>query len=293
MGNQQLTDIGGHAVTALGSPTVVASDLGNVVEFKGLASADQLIVDANPLDGTDEFSVEVIFKPAYTTEDPRMIHIQDPDDPQQKRAMIEIRISRTDKWYLDGFMRTDLDGLTLINDTLIHPLDEWAHTAITYKDDIFKTYVNGTEELSGSLGYTSEVSSSTGQTSIGARMNNQNYFAGLIKTLKVTQEALEPASFITNELTAVKKMMVEASSIRLYPNPAIDVIHLDFFSCNDGEAVFRIYDVLGKEHLTLNNTIISGTNHFQIQTNNLNQGLYFLSIVTSNQTKPIAFRVIK
>lgn len=195
-----LTSIGGHSVTVYGTPTVVSTDLGDAVEFKGKPAKDQLIVNANPLSSVTEFTVEVIFKPYYTTEEPRMIHIQ---DPQKQRAMIEIRINDDENWHLDGYLQTDLDGLTLINPALTHPLEEWAHAAITYKNDTFKTYVNGVEELSGTLGYTSSVIGSNGQTSIGARMTYENYFTGIIRKLKISYEALPPDEFITDEITSL------------------------------------------------------------------------------------------
>jgi hypothetical protein len=192
-----LKKIGGHAVLVNGNPEVVTTDIGKAMKFDGID--DKLLVDNNPIGDSKEFTVEVIFKPepAYDiSREPRFIHIQDPDDPLSKRALIELRITQNKEWYLDGFLLTDAGEKTLVNWKLTHPTEEWSHAAITYKDNVFKTYVNGVLETTGNVTYKEVLINKKGKTSIGGRMDNRNYYCGLIKTLKVTCRALEPADFM-------------------------------------------------------------------------------------------------
>ena len=56
-----LTSIAGHPVTVVGQPKVVEDAVGKAVEFNG--ASDGLFVDVNPVEGLQQFTVEVVFKP--------------------------------------------------------------------------------------------------------------------------------------------------------------------------------------------------------------------------------------
>jgi hypothetical protein len=194
---KSLKKINGHSVTVFGNPEIVRTKWGKAIKFDGVD--DRLLIDNNPIGDAREFTVEVIFKPepAYNISNaPRFIHIQDPDDSLSKRLMIELRITEKNEWYLDGYMQTDAGEKTLVNKTLIHSTGEWIHAAVTFKDNTFKTFVNGTQELSGNVPFNEKLINKTGMTSIGGRMNKINYYCGLIKTLKITRKALLPTDFI-------------------------------------------------------------------------------------------------
>ncbi len=192
-----LETIGGHSVTVLGNPQVVETEIGKAIQFDG--DGDLLLVDFNPLGNTTEFTVEVVFKPEACYPEnkaPRFLHFQDPEDPEEKRLMIELRLNENNECYLDGFLNTDTSKLTLIDEKLVHPTEVWLHGAATYKNKVFTTYVNGEKQLTGVVGYENSFMNPTGKVSIGGRMNKVNWFRGTIKTLKVTNVALEPKDFI-------------------------------------------------------------------------------------------------
>jgi len=200
-----LEKVGGHNVTVLGNPQVIETEIGKAIYFDG--DGDLLLVDFNPLGNTTEFTVEVVFKPEACYPEniaPRFLHFQDPDDPEQKRLMIELRLNENNECYLDGFLNTDSSKLTLIDENQVHPTEVWLHGAVTYKNKVFTTYknkvfttyVNGEKQLSGVVEYENSFMNPTGKVSIGGRMNKVNWFRGTIKTLKVTNVALEPKDFI-------------------------------------------------------------------------------------------------
>ncbi len=194
-----LRSIGGHSVSCLGDPVVVETETGQAVEFDG--NGDRLLVDANPIGESKEFTVEVIFWPdaCYPeNSDPRFVHIQDPEDPRQKRVMIELRLTRDNDCYLDGYMLTDNDDLALMDENLTHPTETWLHAAITYKEGVFATYINGVKELSGRVSYRDVILGQAGKTSLGSRMDERNWFRGKIKTVKVTRKALPPEEFLNS-----------------------------------------------------------------------------------------------
>ncbi len=192
-----LDKIGGHDIVVNGDPEVVETEIGTAVKFDG--DGDMLLVDYNPIGVAKAFTVEVVFKANASYPEniaPRFIHIQDPDDPDQKRLMIELRINENNQCYLDGFMLTDTTHLTLIDEKLVHPTKQWNHAAVTFEKGVMTTWFNGEQELSGQLGYAETLINPIGKVAIGGRMDHRSWFSGYIKTLKVTHEVLSPDEFI-------------------------------------------------------------------------------------------------
>jgi hypothetical protein len=192
-----LDKIGGHDIVVNGNPEVVETEIGAAVKFDG--DGDMILVDYNPIGVAKAFTVEVLFKPLATYPEniaPRFIHIQDPDDPDQKRLMIELRINENNQCYLDGFLHTDSMSLVLIDENLVHPTEQWNHAAVTFENGVMTTWFNGEKELSGQLGYAETLINPLGKVAIGGRMDHRNWFNGYIKTLKVTHEVLTPDEFL-------------------------------------------------------------------------------------------------
>ena len=104
-----------------------------------------------------------------------------------------MRLTQDDQWYFDAFIKSDLDKHTLVEPKLTHPTNQWFHTAITYKDGVFTSYINGKKELSATVIY--QLIPENAKTSIGARMNQVKWFNGLIDSSKFTARALTPAQF--------------------------------------------------------------------------------------------------
>jgi len=110
-----LNTIGGFNIIVNGDPEVVETDMGPALKFDG--DGDMILVDHNPIGEAKEFTVEVVFKPTASYPEntaPRFIHIQDPEDKDNKRLMIELRINEDNQCYLDGFLRTDSMSLALM-----------------------------------------------------------------------------------------------------------------------------------------------------------------------------------
>lgn len=187
--------IAGHATERAGNPEVITDGAFKAVSFDG--EGDRLLVDNNPLHGASEFTIELIFKAndAYpNNSEPRLFHIES-ELNVDRRVTIELRLNPQKQWALDTFIKSELTKFTLLDMTLTHPVAVWAHAAITYKDKLFVSYVNGTQELA-----TEEVEylaiDPTATTSIGARMNLQDWFNGAISEVAITPKALAPDQFV-------------------------------------------------------------------------------------------------
>ena len=278
--------IGGHAVSTLGDPQVVSTDIGDAVQFDG--DGDRLLVDFNPIMDAKEFTVELVFKPdaCYPNNiEPRFLHIQDPDDPDGKRVMIELRVDANNQCYMDGFMKTDAGSLTLKDETLVHPTEVWQHVAITYKDSTLSTYFNGVEELSGTLHYTNAIVNTIGKTSIGARMNEVAYFSGLIKTLKVTHAKLAPEDFtfihdfISSSARGLQ-IFPKKEGMNVFPVPADHNLSVKLSPDHIGTTVeISIFDLSGAM-VYKRETDKVFQDKLDIDTSHFHEGVYILSLST-------------
>ncbi|MCC9137258.1 LamG domain-containing protein [Pontibacter silvestris] len=180
--------VGGHAVTIWGNPKVTKAGKEKAIAFDG--EDDGVLVNANPIAGTEEFSIEVLLKPydVYPKNVEQLfLHIQDPEN-ENRRILIELRLNDQKQWYADFFMRTDKASLTLIDSTKTHPVNEWATVKLVYKDKQMKGYVNGVEELTGQIEYLPINRSA--KTSLGTRMDKRSWFNGAVKAVKFSHQAL-------------------------------------------------------------------------------------------------------
>ena len=275
-----LTEIDGIPVYTLGDPEVVDTDLGKAIKFDG--NGDRILVDANPIETSKAYTVEVIFKADAGTlnqnSEPRFIHIQNPDDPKQKRVMMEIRVNSDNKVYLDGFMLTDNDKLALIDETKFHDTEAWVHAAITYDGTTFATYINGVQELTGAVGYENDILDEIGQTSIGARMDKRNWYSGLVKCLKVTQAKISPDKFMTvADFKATNTDQLKEANISIYPIPATSHFTINL----NGDSSFEkavLYDLSGA--IVKEDIIVS--DQTRVETDGLKDGIYFLKLSGGN-----------
>lgn len=196
-----LSTINGHTVEHSGHPKVVHSPLGKAVSFDG--DGDRLLVNTNPLGDATEFTIEIVFKPYDVfpnNNEPRFFHIQSHDNPN-RRLTIELRLNDRKQWYLDAYIKSEKSQFTLIDETKVHPINEWAHAAITYQNGEFISYVNGEKELTGKVEYLPIPADA--KTSIGARMNQIHWYNGEILRVAVSKKLLKPEEFVL--LETVKK----------------------------------------------------------------------------------------
>lgn len=188
-----LETIAGAKVSISGDPELVKSGQDQVVRFDG--DGDRLLVDANPLGDAQEFTIEIFFNPAdaYPNNlEPRFFHIEAEDNPN-RRITIELRLNDKKQWYLDAYIKSETFQFTLIDPSKVHPIGQWAHAAVTYKNGEFVSYVNGVRELTGQVEYLPIAAHA--KTSIGARMNQVHWFNGDIAWVKITPAALPPEAF--------------------------------------------------------------------------------------------------
>lgn len=189
-----LNKIGGNTITLFGNPVEVETESGKAVRFDGVD--DGIIVHANPIDGFNSFTVEIIFKPDTTSnpanKEQRFLHIQAPGH-EPRRMLIELRIAEENNWFLDTHVNADTAYRTLYAEKFIHPLRAWYHAALVYENGMVRHFVNGREEMSGAINY---IPVKNGNVSLGMRMNKRSFFKGDIKLVRFTDRALKPQMFL-------------------------------------------------------------------------------------------------
>ncbi len=138
----------------------------------------------------NEFTIEVLFYPESGGNfEQRFFHT---GEIRGDRVLLEIRTTATD-WYFDAFVQSGNQKMTLIDPTMLHPLNQWVHVAYVVDHGKLYTYINGQKELEGSIKF-SPIQ--TGKTSIGVRLNEQSWFKGAISQIRISPKALKPKEFL-------------------------------------------------------------------------------------------------
>jgi len=185
-----LTKIGGHTVTLVGDPHLIATAQGKAVEFNGVG--DAIFLDVHPLAAAQTWTWEAIFRPDVGgNPEQRFFHLQ--ENGTDSRMLMEIRII-DGKWCLDSFGKSGPDQTFLLDKTKLYPLGAWYNITTVYDGHEFRNYVNG--ELQGtSQAYLGPQSA--GACSIGVRYNKRDFFKGAVSAARMTPRALQPSEFMT------------------------------------------------------------------------------------------------
>jgi hypothetical protein len=184
-----LDTISGIPVTVYDAPSVVEENGLKAVMFDGVN--DGIHLAADPLGGATTFTLEVWFYPASGGGfEQRFFHVE---EVGQDRMLLELR-SVANEWYLDTFVQRDGASLPLIDDSLRHAHDRWYHLAAVYDGTRITSYVNGVEELNGTVALRA-LNNPT--VSLGVRQNLRSWFKGSIAWVKSTPAALTADEFTT------------------------------------------------------------------------------------------------
>ncbi len=187
-----LSSIGGYPVTVFGDPVVHQYPDGKAVVFDGVD--DGLIVRGCPLNKSKNFTIEVIFRPDSASPEngeERFLHIQNPSN-ESRRILLELRINKKMDWIVDTHVRSDSSFLTLLSKPFPHSAGRWYHVALVYRNGIATHYVNGKKEMNGPVDY---LPVDSAFVSIGMRMNQRSFTRGAVRSVRMTNEALEPGQF--------------------------------------------------------------------------------------------------
>ena len=184
---ESTTLLSGQPATVLGTPRVIDEAGVKATYFDGVG--DGLLLSVNPLEGLNQFTIEVLIKPdANGEEAQRFLHIQ---DNQSSRALLEIRLARTG-WALDTFLRSEktTDSRTQLDRAKLHFTNRWTWVALVYAHGHMANYVDGVKELEGPVDF---PAMQAGKISLGMRQNKVFWYKGGIREVRFHALALDAA----------------------------------------------------------------------------------------------------
>ena len=265
-------------------PTVISTPYGDAALFNGTNQA--LLINGNPLGTAKSFTIEVFFRPdsqGTASNEQRFLHIRNLSN-DKRRVLMEIRLLASQTWLLDTYILSDTsalpNSLTLVDSTKKHPVAQWHHVALVYDGTAMHQYVNGIEQLSGTVIY--KQIDLAGKTSVGARQDPRSWFKGAIYMVKVTGRALAPGEFTVPVLTGLKsetKKPVDYNLEQNYPNPFNPSTTIHYAIPADGKVSIKVYGVLGNEVAQLADAYQqAGVHAVTFQNNHLPSGAYFYKL---------------
>lgn len=92
-------------------------------------------------------------------------------------------------------------------------------------------------------------------------------------------------------VTAIKEPDKELLQVKLYPNPASDLLFLDIENCKDPNIQISIYDINGK--LMSKETYVTHNNHIGINTQHWQKGNYLLQLSNSAGLTLGSYNILK
>ncbi|HUM52254.1 MAG TPA: T9SS type A sorting domain-containing protein [Chitinophagales bacterium] len=89
-------------------------------------------------------------------------------------------------------------------------------------------------------------------------------------------------------LTNIKQSSI-LEEIKLFPNPVVDILHVEVYSKQNTNITFNIVDIKGSLIDTKNNAVVTGKNIFNINVNDYAKGLYLLNLIDETGTTNYKF----
>jgi hypothetical protein len=188
---------------------------------------------------------------------------------------MEMRLNDQNQWAFDGFLQTDKESLVLFDETKTHPANEWTHVAVVYNGSIMKTFVNGKEELRGTIGYNKAIVNALAKTSVGSRMNEKNWLLGFVKTARITHAAVDPKDFMPIHQTAIHEPYIPVRQNLIQCRYRGDgQIALDMCESITMPVQIQIMTAAGKRVLS---ALYPGTAPYMLNIDGLTNGFYLIT----------------
>jgi hypothetical protein len=106
-----------------------------------------------------------------------------------------------------------------------------------------------------------------------------HYF--LATTFTLTNSSSAPSSggsYLNSIVSGVERTQGPISSFEVFPNPAVNVLNLNYTSISTGKAELYVYNTLGQKMISKEITFEQGANEVKLDVEELPQGNYFIQI---------------
>ena len=94
-------------------------------------------------------------------------------------------------------------------------------------------------------------------------------------------------NFIRPFVAAVNsdKVLLEKVKMMIFPNPAMDIVNIQFMAQQEGEYKISLIDIVGKEVLNQITNFSEGENSVEMKMSNLPKGVYLVKVSNGSQTE--------
>jgi len=200
---------------------------------------------------------------------------------------------------LDGTEgQKSLDNVTVSNDGtkifLLEDVGNQAHIGKIWVYDIATDVLSlvaehdSTRFLTGGANFLTQDEETSGIIDVSSILGTNTFlFVDQAHyTTGISTDVVEGGQLLTikiNNYTLSNPSTKFENSISLYPNPANNEARIQFSSVENADISISIYDTLGKLILKSESNVINqGNSEIAINTQNLNNGLYFLKVTSGN-----------
>ncbi|RKD90903.1 RICIN domain-containing protein [Mangrovibacterium diazotrophicum] len=165
------------------------------------------------------------------------------------------------------------------------PVAEWAHLVVTLGDNGASMYVNGALVAESATMTIRPSDFNPFMNYIGVNSSTKKLFGGAIDDFRIYNYQLSGTQVteLYNDLTTdVYDMVMEESDLSVWPNPANDILHINYMEFSKRD--FSTLQLLSMSGAVVMNIDIQSSGNTDLNVSNIATGVYLLRLTTSEGT---------
>ena len=195
-------------------------------------------------------------------------------------CLSETRVHAGQSWYYRGAYVTFRDASGTWFDDMVNMNYDFIHSY----GEVYYTFPGIGMDGSFWFGYQEDDEPGLLVDGNGASMTDNTIF---VVKLTPTNEMQNFEAWGVEEHEAVNPM----TSTRVYPNPATDVLNIEVNASQASEMSISVYNIMGQNVMNKTVNINTGINRPSISTNELNSGIYFVTVKANGFENTMKFIV--
>jgi hypothetical protein len=150
---------------------------------------------------------------------------------------------------------------------------------------------SGTGTLSGTLSVSPSATPGTTRMRVAMKYNAystpcETFSYGEVEDYTVTIGTALPGEngIAVGNVTGLESNdLTKGAGFRIFPNPAKDLVNLQYRAATEGKVEIELLDLMGRTLQSFTDQAVSGSNAFQLETNQLPEGTYLIRLTQNDQ----------
>jgi hypothetical protein len=150
---------------------------------------------------------------------------------------------------------------------------------------------SGTGTLSGTLSVSPSATPGTTRMRVAMKYNAystpcETFSYGEVEDYTVTIGTALPGEngiAVVNVTGLESNDLTKGAGFRIFPNPAKDLVNLQYRAATEGKVEIELLDLMGRTLQAFTDQAVSGSNAFQLETNQLPEGTYLIRLTQNDQ----------